>query len=178
MRLTINRNFLKQFFFIVVLSEIFLGGGGRLIDTGSLSIRMFLFICSLLLCIFLLIYGRSIDKNILWLSLACTITLILGGIVGLLNGHDVLNILIDIKPLIYFYSIFYFYLSINSIDDIELIVRTLRRCSLILGVLYLILFFLIHFRLIPFDKFYAWASLTQEFFFRGEFAFFYKGFLY
>ncbi|WP_185156004.1 O-antigen ligase family protein, partial [Fulvivirga kasyanovii] len=50
--------------------------------------------------------------------------------------------------------------------------------SLFLSIAYLITVILINGGIIPFKKFYALTSPTEEFFYRGELAFFYKGFIF
>ena len=59
-----------------------------------------------------------------------------------------------------------------------LVVRLIRVSAVVLSCLYIVTFVLINLKLIPFRSFYDSVASSEEFFFRGEFAFFYKGFVY
>ena len=63
-------------------------------------------------------------------------------------------------------------------DDVRLIVKLIKFSAVVLSVTYLTLMILIKLKIIPFPSVFGLVSSTEEFFFRGEFAFFYKGFIY
>lgn len=171
-------DFFKKLFLSIVCLELFLGGGGRLVDTGLLSIRMYLFITALVFSFLLIIQRSKIDKNLLVILVLALLQLFLSSMIGLLNGVSTSLVLNDVKPLLFIFSGVFFYSFISEASDIDLIVKLLKFSSLLMAILYLIMFASINLGLIPFLPFYQMVESTEEFFFRGEFAFFYKGFMY
>jgi hypothetical protein len=163
---------------VLVLLEIFLGGGGRLIDIGPLSLRMYFFILVMALSIILIGFRQPINKNFLVTISIFTGLTFFSSIIGLINGASIGLILNDIKPLLSIYLIIFLYLAIRTEEDVLLIVNLIKLSAVVLSITYLILMLLIKFNIIPFPKFYGLVADTEEIFFRGEFAFFYKGFLY
>jgi hypothetical protein len=179
MRLAIPGSFRPlRLLLIVALVEIFLGGGGRLIDTGALTIRMYFFIVALFFGV-VIMFGRGhMHQSLVRLTLAFTVLLVVGIVMGTITGQSLNYILIDVKPLLFFYYIFFFAALVKTEEDVNLVIRLLKICSVVLAVGYLIMLVLINAKRIPFMPFYVWASGTEEISFRGEFAFFYKGFVY
>ena len=162
----------------IALLEIFLGGGGRLFDIGSLSLRMYLFVLTMGLAVVLIGSGQRINRNFLFMLLVFTGLLIVSSVIGLINGGSISLILNDIKPLLSIYFIIFLYLTIRTEDDVQLIVKLIKFSAVVLSIIYLTLILLINLNLLPFETFYLAVADTEEFFFRGNFAFFYKGFIY
>ncbi|MEJ1239080.1 hypothetical protein WBG78_13175 [Chryseolinea sp. T2] len=167
-----------KFLFAVMLLEIFLGGGGRLIDVGPLSIRMYLFILALIISVAEILNHRTIYTTFAGILIAATVMFLFSSIIGKLNGATTATVLADIKPLLTFYGLIFFYFMIRDLNDVDFVVRLLKFCSITLAILYVGVFVLINTHILPFALFYSKVTVTQEFFFRGEFAFFYKGFIY
>jgi len=167
-----------KFILIITLLEIFLGGGGRLMDVGTVSPRMYLFAIGIIVSTYLIFRLVPVGKPVIFILFCATIMMMLSSFIGVYNEANVLLVFNDIKPLLSFYSLLFFYYTIKDINDVFLVTRLLKISALILAILYIIAFILINGRLISFDNFYRSLSSTEEFFFRGEFAFFYKGFLY
>lgn len=174
---TLNR-FLRRSLFSIALLEIFLGGGGRLFNVGFLSLRMYIF--GLLLILGALFFFRKprMGRPVFELLFLAAFVILFGSLIGIFNHHKIGLIFEDIRPLLSIFSMIFFVYAIRSMEDVELVIKLIRISSVVLAVSYLVIFFLINFKLVPFSTFYTWASSTEEFFFRGEFAFFYKGFLY
>ena len=57
---------------IIVLLELFLGGGGRLFDIGPASLRMYFFVLTMVLAIFIIGSGQAINKNFVFILLMFT----------------------------------------------------------------------------------------------------------
>jgi hypothetical protein len=173
-----STRFFRRALLCIILLEIFLGGGGRLLDIGALSVRMYFFGLALAIGICVLVYRPVLQKRILVIMLLHFFIITIGVIVAISNNAAVNLILEDIKPLMFVLSLIFLIFLIHDETDVILIGRLLRIASLILAVIYLLLLLLIHTQSIPFRPFYNWAYGTQEFFFRGQFAFFYKGFFF
>ena len=163
---------------VVVLLEIFLGGGGRLFDIGPLSLRMYFFILTMGLSVMVIGYGQTISKNFLFLLLVFTCLLFFSSVIGGINGASIKFILNDIKPLLSIYFLIFIALTVRTEDDVKLMVRLIKFSAVILSITYLAIVLLLKFKVLPFSLLYGLVADTEEFFFRGEFAFFYKGFLY
>lgn len=163
---------------IIILMEGVLGGGGRLFDFGLLSIRMYLFLIAVFFGIYALISKGNVDRNFACLIVVYSGALVYFSIIGLLNGARTSFILKDIKPLLGFYYLLFFYFTIRTKEDVLVAVKTIKVGSLLLALIYLTILIAINTNIIPFMKFYKWVEPTEEFFFRGNFAFFYKGFIY
>ncbi|MEQ8304003.1 MAG: hypothetical protein RIB47_11470 [Cyclobacteriaceae bacterium] len=121
---------------------------------------------------------KRIDKNLVIIVSLATLQFVLSSIIGLVNEAPVSNVLNDVKPLLFIFSGIVFYSLIDSSKTIKLVTKLLKVSSLILAITYLAVFAGINLGIIPFLPFYNMVQPTEEFFFRGEFAFFYKGFMY
>jgi hypothetical protein len=164
---------------IVTLMEIVLGGGGRLFDFGVISLRMYLFAITLFIGVSALTLARKrIDRNFAYLIVIYTSFLAYFSLVGFLNGAKTQAILSDLKPLLGFYYLLFFYFAIRSKEDVAVVSKVIKTGAILLAVVYLLIFAGINTGLIPFLRFYQRVTPTEEFFFRGHFAFFYKGFIY
>lgn len=162
----------------LILLEVFLGGGGRLIDVGALSIRMYIFLFAMFLGVIFLIAKPILKVHVLAILITGVIVISLGVIVGYINHHETGLIFQDVKPLLFLYSLLFMPFLIRNSSDVDLIVKLLRISAITLALGYLVVLGLIHTKTIAFRPFYNWTYRTQEFFFRGEFAFFYKGFFF
>ncbi|MGC3945942.1 MAG: hypothetical protein QM762_15715 [Chryseolinea sp.] len=167
-----------KFLLCVILLEIFVGGGGRLIDIGPMSPRMILFGIGMAISVLLILKPTAIDRNIFLVIAAATACFLFSTTIGIVNGAEVSLLLLDIKQLFGFYSILFFYFVIRNQDDVILVTRLIKFSACILAVAYLNILILIRVGIIAFLPFYNRASLTGEVFFRGESGFFYKGFVY
>ena len=171
---------IHSFLLSIVLLELFLFGSGRILEFGPITLRMILYIlCMFSSVVFLLYCSPKLNKQIVGLLVFFTIVISIGLFVGVFNDAPIMNMAIDIKPLIYFFMSIFFYLTIKRIDDLKRVVKLLKLSSLVLGVGYLSLLLLIYLNIIDFDKFYFFVNnLSGDFAFRQNGAFFYKGFLF
>ncbi len=176
--LNIIINKINKFLFVIILLELFLGGGGQLTKFGFLTLRMMLFFLALTINIPLFLITPKINKYVIELLVIFTLYLVFYFLIGFFKETSLSIIFRDIKPLIYFYSIIFFYNNIKELSDIKFIINILKISSIIMTILYILFYYLINFGLIDFPQFYHTLSISGEFFFRGEQAFFYKGFFY
>ena len=163
--------------FLIILTELCLGGGGRLTALGPVSLRMVLFGLAIGLSIIHLVKGRMISMYYWRIIALFLVTVLVGGIVGWINHNSTSLIWEDIKPQLYFLVLPFFVLTIDSkeTNDAALIIKlsSLALCGALLTILCLI-----HSGVISFLSFYYFTEKTQEFFYRGQLSFFYKGFLF
>jgi len=179
----ISRNLLIKLLFVFSLLELFLLGSGRLLEIGSLTVRMILFMIMLLLSIAVVLYTQRIEKNIVFLLLSFLVLVSISTLNGLVNIADMSMVLEDLKPLFFIFMLLPFSLFIKTEKDIDLIVKLIKFSSLLMSVLYLVFLVIMYFGLLDFTKVYLFLSgKAGEFFFRGDSndnaSFFYKGFLY
>ncbi|MBL6449791.1 hypothetical protein JMN32_26000 [Fulvivirga sp. 29W222] len=99
-------------------------------------------------------------------------------LIGFLAGADHTLIFQDIKPLSYFLILPFFALTIQNKGLLIPISKLFIYGSLFLSITYLITISLINGGIISFKAFYGLTSQTEELFYRGELAFFYKGFVF
>ena len=163
---------------VFVLVELFLGGGGRLTAWGPVSLRMILFSVAIALTIIHLLRGARIDTKYLQLIGVFTFMLLVGVLTGLIVGADKKLMWEDVKPLLFFYLLPFFAIAITKENDLKKIGRIILFSSGIMASLFLVVLFLFLTRRIEFLDFYNLTYAKGEFFFRGEYSFFYKGFIY
>lgn len=170
-------NRISKIIFLIIITELCLGGGGRLTALGPVSLRMVLFCVAIVLTALLLLKGKSIDRGY-WEILGAYILMILIGVgAGWFNHGSKSSIWEDVKPLLYFLMLPFFALTIDD-GEITLASKIIKTSSLILAGLFFLSLILIDSGVLPFLTFYALTKKTQEFFYRGELSFFYKGFLF
>lgn len=161
----------------VILAEIVLGGGGRLTAVGPLSLRMVLFSLAMGWSVYFFARGRRLKREFWGILLLFFAVSALAWTRGLLAGAPRSSWWEDVKPLLYFLILPFFDFIIDIREPVR-ISHTVRSCSVLLAILFLITLILIHLKIFSFPDFYRMTFPTQEFFFRGEVTFFYKGFLF
>jgi len=107
-----------------------------------------------------------------------TIMLLIGVTIGLIVGADKKMLWEDVKPLLFFYLLPFFSIAISNEDDLKKIGKTILYSAGIMALIFLMLLVLFWTGVIKFNDFYNLTNSTGEFFFRGEFSLFYKGFIY
>ena len=163
---------------LLILVEVFLGGGGRLIDAGPVSIRMLLYALAMAATVWMLYTNQRLSREIIILLSIFSAMLVFGTLIGVLNGANRAFIFEDVKPLLFFYLLPFFYLTLQSFQRLSLVAKVVKISAVVLAGSYVLIFGLIHLNVVPFLDFYQLTLDTGEFYYRGEIAFFYKGFLY
>ncbi len=164
--------------FLVLVAELALGGGGRLTAFGPISLRMILFSLALLTTVFYLVKGKRIPSDYVGLLVFFAIVSAIGLIVGISSGAERTFWWQDIKPLLYFLILPFFAVAITDKAYIECTSSLLKISGIVQAVAFVIVLLLIHLHIIPFLSLYKVFISTEEFFFRGELTFTYKGFLF
>jgi hypothetical protein len=176
---------LLRILFIVVALDLFLGGGGRLIEFGPLSLRMVLFAVALVTLVVFLVGRpggwRSIDgqERFAIAAVAAFFATHAGAVaIGWLSDHPLEDIVVDIKPLLFVLMAPFFALCLKTTADVAMTERLLRIAGPVLAILYLAIWGGLAAGALDFAVIYPLLNDTGEFFFRGESFFFYKGFLF
>lgn len=167
---------LLNLLFAIILIEIVVGGSGRLLDIGPVSLKMILFLLGMIVFAFNI---KNLKNSIVvQIQLVYTVSIMFSFSIGLFFNADVNLIIEDIKPLLFFFLMSYFYVSIKTIKDVHKVIYYIKYGSLFMSIIHLLIVFLIFIKFINFDRFYAVQSEGSEIMFRNENLFFYKGFLY
>lgn len=167
-----------NFLFILLLLELFLGGGGRLTEFNGLTLRMYLFFLTFLYFLLYCYYIGRYSEKIIIISLVYGLILIFQICNGFINHASASFIFEDVKPLSYFFSILFFGLVIKNVDDINRVIKIIKITSLLMAAVFLFVLLLMNCKIIPFTVIYPMLNNTGEFFFRNDISFVYKGFLY
>lgn len=171
-------NRFAKILYLFLFTELTIGGGGRLFSFGPVTLRMILFAAAMLITFVFLLQGRKISNESKEILIFFLITIGIGIIVGVVNDSMQKLWWEDVKPLLYFLILPFFELVIAEKKLVEQSCSIIRISALVLAFAFFIILVLIHSGAIPFMKFYHRVLPTQEFFFRGEVSFFYKGFLF
>lgn len=174
----IKFNSILKFIFIPLLYELVIGGGGHYFEIGSITLRMFIYVLAILFGVIYFGVRQVLRKDLVIILTAFTVSCLLSTVVGCLNNANSVSILEDIKPLVFFYILIFFYSVINSLDDILQITSIIKKGALFLALTYFITLILLFFGVIDFLDFYEKQNAIGEIMFRNDFLFFYKGFLY
>jgi hypothetical protein len=169
---------LTALLFIVLLVELTLGGGGRFTALGPVSFRMILFVMAMAVTGVYIWKGERLPNDYKYLLIGFVVMMALGLCLGILTNAPPHLWWEDVKPLLYFFALPFFYFAIRDQRSIEVVLATIRSTALIQAFAFFIILFLIHSSIIPFLDFYDTVLESEELFFRGELTFFYKGFLF
>jgi hypothetical protein len=168
----------------LVLVELFTGGGGRLLVIGGLTVRMLLFgVCMLYMLVrFTVKPVVNFPHELMILIFIFFAVISFASLIGVARDADLGAIAEDIKPLMYFPMLAFFFSTIRLEKDVVLIVRLLAACAVFQAVLYLTMLSLNYLGIVPLADVYLPLNDTGEFFFRevdgSLLGFFYKGFMY
>ena len=167
--------------FTIAMLELFVGGGGRLLEIGPLTVRMLLFALCLLTSVFYAVSRPNrADGTALALGLVAAYLFIhLGGLVnGILRGADVADLLTEMQQSLYWLAAPFIAMTLQSQRMVQRAADLVQLSGVVLATLYLLAISALAMGLVDYFGFYALLSESSEFSFRGESYFFYKGFLY
>ena len=152
---------------LLILVEVFLGGGGRLIDAGPVSIRMLLYALAMAATVWMLYTNQRLSREIIILLSIFSAMLVFGTLIGVLNGANRAFIFEDVKPLLFFYLLPFFYLTLQSFQRLALVAKVVKISAVVLAGSYVLIFGLIHLNVVPFLDFYQLTIDTGEFYYRA-----------
>jgi hypothetical protein len=167
--------------FYLFLVEVFLGGGGRLLDFGSVSPRMVFYICGLFVYFLYLMVVSKISE-IHFFSINYVLVYILvtgfGAFNGVINGSNLDYILRELTLSSVFILLPLFSLNIKSMGNVKFLSNVIMYSGIFLSLGYLVFLFLLAVNIISLSTVYSYMSTSDEFSFRSDYFFFYKGFIY
>lgn len=167
---------------VVIVLEVSLGGGGRLLDTGPVSPRMVLFGLGLAYTAAALLYREKIPREFVLMTVLFVALSSVSALIPVLQNQPVIAVLRDFKPLAYFLLLPFLAITICNVGDVVLVGRLLKFSALILAALYLGVMAYWKLGGLSAVQMYAWLnpahSTDAEFLFRGDSTFFFKALLY
>ncbi|HCQ23441.1 MAG: hypothetical protein AN481_02530 [Aphanizomenon flos-aquae LD13] len=161
----------------VIVLELMIGGSGRFLEVGSVTARMLLYILAMIYSLFLFFRGTVINKYYINLTILFFILSLFSSLVGLFNHADLSLIFEDFKQILYFPMIIFFSIFINSYTQVVKVSYLIKLSAVVLLASYLSVLLALQLGIIPFNVLYDFLSDSDQFFFRGETGFFYKGFI-
>ena len=173
-----SRNGLLTVLLVAYLVEGVLGGGGRLVVIGPVTLRMVLFAGAVLAAATVALYRQRVDHDAFWWTLGFAGVVAVGTFVGALGEASTRAIAADVTPLLSFLALPFFLLTIRDASDVRLVSAVVRWSSLLLALVAVGVFAALWSGALPFPAAYAVTTPTGEFFWRGTSTFFYKGFIY
>lgn len=164
--------------FFTLLGELIVGGGGRLIAFGPVSLRMILFAFAMIITIIEFARGKRMPVEFNRFLLLFLASILLALALGVASRAQPTFWVEDIKPLLYVLILPFFYFVLSDVENTKPIPYFIIAGALGMAVAFVLVLVLIHSGLMPFLFFYHNVIGTGEFFFRAETTFFYKGFIY
>jgi len=164
--------------------ELFMGGGGRLLEIGPGTVRMILFSLAIMWAIYLSFIPNSTKSPetrhdfvfpfVLFYLCVHTYGLLLGAI----NGSDLGVMLNELQQSLYFLSFPFFAHVFTRDKAIWDAIQILKISALSMSVLYILAIIALLIGYLDPVETYQVLNNTGEFMFRTEQLFFYKGFIY
>jgi hypothetical protein len=170
--------------FLVVLfglsiTELILGGGGRWYDWGFLTPRMLLFAaCQLTWLVGWARGAYQPGTRVLGLTLIPLMGMSVAAVVGLQNGAASSAVFTDLKPLLFILNLPFYAMILRNQAGRTWAGHLFRWLGLAMAVTYLIFWSVWQSEWIDGWAFYQSTASMDEFFFRGNMGFFYKGFIF
>lgn len=175
--------FTTQMFILVVsyviVFEMVIGGGGRLVEVYNISLRnaffVFMFIFSILTVPYLSNKVFTVYGKLIFLYVLSAISSFLVMSMFQSSGKELTDAFVDIKLLSVMLTFpCIYYMAKNIKYNILFVVKI---CALIMAVIYILSVLALWFNLVDFESFYE-INNTGEFFFSPYKTFVYKGFIY
>ena len=167
--------------FTIAMLELFVGGGGRLLEVGPLTVRMLVFTLCLLASVLYAATRRSrADGTGLALALVGAYLVVhLGALInGVLAGADAAAMLTEMQQSLYWLAAPFIAMVLQSPRMVQRAADLVCLAGVVLAVLYLLTVATLGAGVIDYLGLYALLGESSEFSFRGESYFFYKGFLF
>jgi hypothetical protein len=167
--------------FPIVLSEAVLGGGGRTFAIGPISLRMVLFAVSVVTWITIMLAStrRRDGVGLATLLIAAFVAgLTPGLLVDVERGTNLTTMGAELQPLLFWLIAPLFAMALHDVAAVRKAANILMYGGVAVGAVTLLIMLGLQLGVVNFGRFYAWASDTNELFFRTRTSFFYKGHFY
>lgn len=167
---------------VIIVFEVALGGGGRLIDTGPVSPRMVLFGLGLTYTGVMLLRREPLPRDFFlfvafFVALSC-----LSAIRSISEGQPTGAALADFKPLAYFFLLPFFAVAIRTTSDVRMVGTVLKISSVALALSYFLIMAVWKSGLLTTEQMYEWLNPEHdprlEFYFRRGSTLYFKALLY
>ena len=149
-----HNSFVSNAFLVIVMLELFIMGSGRFLEIGPffgigpVTVRMMLFSLAIAYSLVLLTQKRRISVELALLLSAFLAVHAVGFLMGTINKADMRFVLIDIKPLLFFFMILFFCTFIHDIKSVRLTITTIKVAAMLLAFSYLVFLLLYEFDII------------------------------
>jgi hypothetical protein len=154
---------------VIVALEASLLGGGRMIQFGPLTLKMWLFLAAQLYVFFQLLGHERLKVSSMVILLLLTVVLCIGTIIGVLHNSTQNLIFQDISPMLYCFMLFFFEAVIRTEKHLRLIVRIIEFSSLLMSFVLITAIALFYLGVINFYTLYGWFQTSDgEIVFRGD----------
>lgn len=178
-----NYNLVGTLLLLTIIFEVSIGGGGRLIDVGYLSPRMYLFVCALIYCIYgYLKFSVKPAYEFLIMVIVFAVLMSLSLLISLYKHIPISAIASDIKPMFWFICLLFFSVTIKDIKHIQYITTVIKLSGLLLALMFLLLFSIWKLGFVSFSDVMGLLNPLHdpklEFYFRGDMTFFFKAIIY
>lgn len=182
--MVIDRYSISRLLFVVMTFELFMGGGGRLLEIGPGTVRMVLFSLAILWAIYLYIIpipalSPTIRHDFVLpflLFYLCVHTY--GLFLGAINGSEIGLMFNELQQSLYFLSFPFFAYVFSRVNAIYDAIRILKISALSMSIVYILTITALLIGYLDPMEIYQVLNNTGEFMFRTEILFFYKGFVY
>jgi hypothetical protein len=167
--------------FTVTLAELFMGGGGRLLHMGPVTLRMILFaICLVVGAVAILFRLRSMDGQRLAFGLVMTYLLVhvFGLLIGAVNGAEFSDMISEFQQSLYWLAAPFFALVLQSPTMVYKTSVLVRLAGVLLALGYIAVLALLAIGRLSILEVLPILTDSGEVIVRGENFLFYKGFLY
>ncbi|EJG1990348.1 TPA: O-antigen polymerase [Vibrio parahaemolyticus] len=171
-RIWTKKNIIFSIFTLIFVLDMYLFGGGRVVEVFGITLRMFLFSFALILAVIFTISRMKISLTVVWVILLFLLVLCYSSFLSAVsNGLSFSSIsaYLFVLVILFFYAfsdrVFYF------------LERTIAFCCLFMSVSYLGFLYLAFSGNVSFLDIYKFLP-ESELFLRGQDGFVYKGFLY
>lgn len=167
--------------FPTVLGEVVLGGGGRTFAIGPISLRMGLFAVSVITWITIMLTSprRRDGVGLAALLIAAFFASLTPGLlVDLERGTSLKTMGAELQPLLFWLIAPLFAMALQDVSAVRRAANILMYGGVTVGAVTLLIMLGLQLGAVNFGRLYAWASDTNELFFRTRTSFFYKGHFY
>jgi hypothetical protein len=167
--------------FTVSLLELFIGGGGRMLEVGPITVRMILFAACLCASVLIAVFRPRRDDGLV-LSLALVTAYLAVHLtafwIGAVRGNDLDIARTEMQQSLYWLAAPFLAVVLQSRRMVLRAAWVVRAAGIVLAVAYIGFIGALAIGMVGFDTLHALLSQSEEFAFRSESYFFYKGFLY
>jgi hypothetical protein len=166
--------------YLLLVVEVILGGGGRLLEIGPITLRMVLFAAALILTV-VAVAARGGLREAQVTTLLMTGFLAIqavGVVIGLTRGNPPADVWSDLQPLLYWLALPFMAIAAEDRRNARATRDLIIGAGTVMAAGYLTVLLLLILGRIDFAWLHDLLGATDEFMFRGDKGFFYKGFVY